>query len=43
MAVFFTVQLGSQSRGVYKPATQDSEKGLPGKHCHIKSHSVCCV
>ena len=32
MAVFFTVQFGSQSRGIYKPANQNSEKGLPGKH-----------
>ena len=28
---------------VYKPANQNSEKGLPGKHCHAKSHRVCCV
>ena len=32
MAVFFTVQFGSQSRGVYKPENQNSEKRLPGKH-----------
>ena len=30
MAVFFTFQFGSQSRGVYKPANQNSEKVLPG-------------
>ena len=43
MAVFLTVQFGSQSRGIHKPANQNSEKGLPGKHCHTKSHVVCCV
>ena len=40
MAVFFTVQFGSQSRGIYKPANKNSEKGLPGKHCHTKSHLI---
>ena len=39
----FTAQFGSQSRGTYKLANQNSEKGLPGKHCHSKSHRVCRV
>ena len=43
MAVFFTVQFGSKSRGIYNPANQNSEKGLPGKHCHAKSLRVCFV
>ena len=41
MAVFFTFQFGS--RGVYKPANQNSEKGLPGNHCHTKSHRFCLL
>ena len=43
VAVLFTVQFGSQSRLMYTPANQNSEKGLPGKHCHSKSHRVCRV
>ena len=43
MAVFFTVQFGSKSRGIYNPANQNSEKGLPGKCCRTKSLRVCCL
>ena len=32
VAVFFTIQFGSQPRRIYKPENQKAEKGLPGKH-----------
>ena len=39
---FFTVQFGSQSRGIYKPANQKAEKVLARKrHYDTKSHRVC--
>ena len=40
MAVFFTVQFGSQLCGIYKRANQKAEKGLPGKHYDTKSLRV---
>ena len=38
MAVFFTVQFGSQPHGMYKPAKQKAKKRLPGKHYDTKSY-----
>ena len=39
---FFTVQFGSQSRGIYKPANQKAEKVLARKRPYdTKSHRVC--
>ena len=32
VAVFFTIQFGSQPRRIYKPENQKAEKRLPGKH-----------
>ena len=38
MWLYFTVQFRK-----CKPANQKAKKGLPGKHCDIKYHLVCCV